>query len=150
MDTKLSKAIRENMQSKNSNELMQIWQEYDRTKYSEETFEIIKTILEERDVNVAPHSKDTEETIHWISTSKGPILGFILIGLFLGGLVGFLLRPSIPLIGQLPFEAVITGGLSLDGLDSLLIPIAQTSFNYMVAGAIIGALIAYFVSRIRT
>ena len=34
----------------------------------------------------------------------------ILLGALIGGLIGFLLRPSVPIIGQLPFEHVITAG----------------------------------------
>lgn len=64
-------------------------------------------------------------------------MGFL--GLLLGGLVGFLLRPSATLVGQLPFETVITRGANLSGLNRLLVPTAQTSFNILVAGALIGA-----------
>jgi hypothetical protein len=31
-----------------------------------------------------------------------------LIGFVLGGFSGFLLRPSVPLVGQLPLETVLT------------------------------------------
>ena len=58
-----------------------------------------------------------------------------------GGLVGFLLRPSVPLMGQLPFITVITRGANLRGLDQLLTGYARTSFNYLVAGIIVGAVI---------
>lgn len=65
-----------------------------------------------------------------------------------GGIVGFLLRPSVPLVGQLPLEAVLTRGGSLNGLDVLLKGAAETSFNYMVAGVLIGCLGAIiFVKR---
>ncbi len=69
-----------------------------------------------------------------------PINGGI-AGAVLGGLVGFLLRPSAFLVGQLPFGDVITRGRSLTGLAVLLIPTAQTSFNYMVVGLIFGGVI---------
>ncbi len=65
----------------------------------------------------------------------------LLAGLAVGGLVGFLLRPSVPLMGQLPFITVITRGANLQGLDQLLTGYARTSFNYLVAGIVVGAVI---------
>jgi hypothetical protein len=65
----------------------------------------------------------------------------LLAGLAVGGLVGFLLRPSVPLMGQLPFITVISRGANLRGLDQLLTGYARTSFNYLVAGIIVGAVI---------
>jgi hypothetical protein len=75
----------------------------------------------------------------------------LLTGLAVGGLVGFLLRPSVPLMGQLPFITVITRGANLRGLDQLLTGYARTSFNYLVAGIIVGAvtglIVAFLMSR---
>jgi hypothetical protein len=65
----------------------------------------------------------------------------LLAGVAVGGLVGFLLRPTVPLMGQLPFITVITRGANLRGLDQLLTGYARTSFNYLVAGIIVGAVI---------
>jgi len=62
-------------------------------------------------------------------------------GLFIGSFVGFLLRPTVPLMGQLPFSSVITRGANLRGLDQLLIGYARSSFNYLLAGMILGALV---------
>lgn len=64
-----------------------------------------------------------------------------LVGAVLGGLVGFLLRPSLPLIGQLPFSTVITRGSNLTGLDVILKSTAETSFNYLAIGLIVGAVV---------
>lgn len=64
-----------------------------------------------------------------------------ILGAFLGGLVGFLLRPSLPLIGQLPFKTVITRGSNLTGLDVLLKSTAEQSFNYMLIGVVVGAVL---------
>lgn len=61
------------------------------------------------------------------------------IGLFIGGLLGFLMRPAAPLIGQLDFATVITRGSNLTGLDMLLVSTAQASFSYLVVGGILGA-----------
>jgi F0F1-type ATP synthase assembly protein I len=65
----------------------------------------------------------------------------LLAGVVVGGLVGFLLRPTVPLMGQLSFITVITRGANLRGLDQLLTAYARTSFNYLVAGIIVGAVI---------
>jgi uncharacterized membrane protein YfcA len=78
------------------------------------------------------------------SSSVG--LGFL--GVILGGVIGFLLRPSAMLVGQLPFETVISRGENLQGLDKLLVSTAQTSFNMMVVGAIIGAVIGVVLARL--
>jgi hypothetical protein len=62
-------------------------------------------------------------------------------GLGIGGIIGFLLRPSVPFMGQLPLRTVIMRGANLRGFDQLLTGYARTSFNYLVAGMIIGALV---------
>lgn len=70
----------------------------------------------------------------------------VVAGAFLGGLVGYLLRPSVPFIGQLPFETVITRGSNLSGLDLLLLKgAAETSCNYMIVGVLIGGLIGWLL-----
>lgn len=72
-------------------------------------------------------------------------------GALAGGILGYLLRPSAPFIGQLSFESVITRGANLHGADTLLIPFAETSFNYLIAGVIIGGIVGatagYFLFR---
>ncbi len=70
---------------------------------------------------------------------KGTAGGFAVAGAVVGAILGFLFRPSVPLLGQLPLGVVITRGSSLDGLDSLVRPFAEQSFNYVVAGAILCA-----------
>ena len=69
-------------------------------------------------------------------------------GFFVGGCLGFLLRPSAFLVGQLPFETVIARGSNLSGLDRLLVSTAETSFNYMLVGAILGAIGGFVVGLI--
>lgn len=66
-------------------------------------------------------------------------------GLFVGALIGFLLRPAAPLIGQLDFGTVITRGANLSGFDRLLVSTAQASFNYLIVGAILGAVVGLVV-----
>jgi hypothetical protein len=61
------------------------------------------------------------------------------LGVMLGAFVGFLMRPNVPLVGQLPFGVVLTRGSYLTGLDTLVRSAAEQSFNYMLIGAIIGA-----------
>ena len=48
----------------------------------------------------------------------GGFWGFI-VGAPLGGFVGFLLRPSHLLVGQLPFDVVISRGANLKGLAEI-------------------------------
>lgn len=69
------------------------------------------------------------------------VLALGAVGLLVGGFVGFALRPAAPFIGQLPFDIVITRGANLRGLDSLLVGLAQTSFNYMMTGAVLGGVV---------
>jgi len=78
-----------------------------------------------------------------------PGTGLVLaIGILVGGFLGFLMRPSVFLIGQLPFGTVITRGSALSGIDQLLVPTAQQSFNVMVLGALIGAAVGFGLSRL--
>jgi small basic protein len=70
----------------------------------------------------------------------------VIVGLVVGGVVGFLLRPSVPLLGQLPFTTVITRGANLRGLDQLLLGYARSSFNYVVAGIVLGAVVGLIAS----
>lgn len=85
------------------------------------------------------------------STSNGQIIGFGIGGFFIGGLIGFLLRPSAFLVGQLSLGQVISRGANFAGMDQMLIPLAQKSFNIMVGvaivGAIVGALIGQYISK---
>lgn len=76
-----------------------------------------------------------------LDVSNGRYLAItILIGALLGALTGFLLRPSVPGTGKLPFETVITAGANLDGLGLLLKPTARQSFQYLVLGFIFGGI----------
>ena len=73
-------------------------------------------------------------------------IALVISGLLVGGVVGFLLRPGVPFMGQLSFSTVITRGTNLHGLDQLLVGYARTSFNYLVAGTIAGAVIGLIAS----
>jgi hypothetical protein len=74
-------------------------------------------------------------------TASGPhpAIPLAVVGFLVGGFIGFAMRPSALLVGQLPFGTVITGGANLTGLDQLLQPTAQNSFNLMLTAAIVGA-----------
>ena len=73
------------------------------------------------------------------------------IGLFtvggagIGGLLGFLLRPAAPMIGQLPLQVVVTAGSKLQGFELMLRPLAERSFGVLLAGVIIGAAIGVVI-----
>ena len=86
--------------------------------------------------------------------SNGPMIRIGIVGLLVGGFVGFLARPSAFLVGQLPFEHVISRGANLKGMDQMLVPIAQQSFDITLIGAIIGVIagivIGYFVGKRKT
>ncbi len=86
-----------------------------------------------------------------MENSNGPMIGIGIVGLLIGGFVGFLARPSFFLIGQLPFEHVISRGATLKGMDQMLVPLAQQSFNITLIGAIVGVIagivIGYFVGK---
>src|SRR4030066_782300 len=73
--------------------------------------------------------------------SNGWAIKLGIIGFIAGGVIGFLYRPSAFVIGQLPFDVVITRGANLKGIDQVLIPLAQSSFNNMMTIAVLGAFI---------
>ena len=65
-----------------------------------------------------------------------------------GAIIGFLLRPSDNFGQQLPLSMVLTRGSGLHGLNRLLIPLAERSFNEMVAGLIVGAVLGTVVGAL--
>ncbi len=65
-----------------------------------------------------------------------------------GALTGFLLRPSDVFGEQLPLSIVLTRGSNLHGLNRLLIPLAERSFNEMAAGLILGAVLGTVVGAL--
>ena len=74
-----------------------------------------------------------------------------IVGCLAGGFIGFLFRPSAFMIGQLPFQHVITRGQSLQGVERVLMSLARESFNTMMIGAAIGlfagVVIGFLMSR---
>jgi ACS family hexuronate transporter-like MFS transporter len=85
-------------------------------------------------------------------TRTGAMIAFSILGLIAGSWVGFLLRPAAALVGKLSFGAVISRGSSLTAADQVLVPLAQQSFNYLLAGAALGVVaglvIAYLAYRV--
>lgn len=63
------------------------------------------------------------------------------VGFLAGAAFGYLYRPPAILIGQLPFEHVITRGARLKGLDQIFLEVARRSFDYLVVGGIMGAVL---------
>jgi putative oligomerization/nucleic acid binding protein len=72
---------------------------------------------------------------------------FLFVGALLGGVIGFLVRPSVPVLGQLDFETVISRGSNLQGVDRMLRSVAEASFNYLVVGVLIGGVILIVVAQ---
>jgi amino acid transporter len=64
------------------------------------------------------------------------------IGALAGGVIAFLLRPSV-LGQQLPFMDVITRGTTLTGVERFAVPLAETSFNFLMAGTFVGLLVGW-------
>lgn len=71
-------------------------------------------------------------------SSFGQVIRFGFYGAFLGTFIGFLLRPSAPVVGQLPLANVLSRGVDI---NQVFTPVAQTSFSFLLAGLILGWLI---------
>ena len=86
----------------------------------------------------------------YAGTPAGPDwrVGLTSLGVLLGGLIGIVTRPSVFLVGQLPLPVVLTRGALLSGMDQILVPAAQSSFNHVVlcslGGAIVGLVAGLF------
>jgi DNA-directed RNA polymerase subunit RPC12/RpoP len=83
----------------------------------------------------------------WLEHMKQTTLwkvGGTAAGLAIGGTIAFFRRPT--LLGEgLPFDVVITRGATLDAARKTVqaIAVAQNSFNYVLTGAIIGAVVGF-------
>lgn len=82
-----------------------------------------------------------------IQGSSSKAVPYGIFGFLLGCAIGFLFRPSILLVGQLPFLVVLTRGAGLKGMDAMFIPAAQTSFNYMFVAGILGAILGGMIGN---
>ncbi len=76
--------------------------------------------------------------LYWLASSETllPAAGLTM----LGALLGFLFRPAAPEAGQLPFSTIITRGATgpFDESNPVVVAVAQSSFNVLMAGAILG------------
>jgi len=87
----------------------------------------------------------------WSRGGMRPLLGAV--SATLGGLAGFLLRPTDASGAQATFLDVITRGATLGELNRELAPLAQRSFAYLLIGVIVGAAlgvtVGYFIDQRR-
>jgi hypothetical protein len=74
----------------------------------------------------------------------------ILAGLLIGASIGYFYRPPAILVGQLPFDVVITRGGNLKGLEQVYLETAKTSFNYLLIGGFGGALLGAVIGIMTT
>jgi hypothetical protein len=66
------------------------------------------------------------------------VVPWAVAGFVIGAILGLLTRPSVPILGQLPIETVLTRGSNLTGMDTLLKSTAEASFNQVLIWVIIG------------
>ncbi len=64
MDVRRVEELKENLKSRDTSELLEIWKSNDREMYVEEAFEAVKLLLEERGVPVPEQSEDIAESSH--------------------------------------------------------------------------------------
>lgn len=73
---------------------------------------------------------------------------FTVIGAVIGGTLGFLARPSIPVVGRLPLDAVLTRASTYHGLASGYVHgVADRSLGILVLGLALGAVVGYAADR---
>ena len=70
------------------------------------------------------------------------------LGFLVGGFIGFLSRPSSPLAGRVSFIHSLTRGASLEGVNQVMINLAERSFDIMLIGALIGLVIGIILGYI--
>lgn len=73
---------------------------------------------------------------------------FAAIGLVVGAVTGFVTRPSLPMVGQLPFGIVISRGAGLKGLDQMLVGSAQESFSHCFWFTVFGGIFGFALPAI--
>lgn len=87
-----------------------------------------------------PHETPSRPAVqrHRPPPLPGPLsLGFV--GALVGGFSAFLLRPGGGMFPQLPLEVILAPRENLRGLDELLVPMAERSFNMLAVGVVLGA-----------
>lgn len=74
--------------------------------------------------------------------------GLLVLGVIIGGLIGYGLSPVIPLLGErVAITDALTLGSMYKGLDQILQPLAQKAFFYMVTGSVLGGLAGFFAGN---
>ncbi len=70
--------------------------------------------------------------------AKKTLVGLGALGVLLGGFIGFLSRPASPIAGRVSLLDALTRGASLEGVNQVMINLAERSFDIMLIGALIG------------
>jgi hypothetical protein len=70
-----------------------------------------------------------------------PAWPFLVAGPLIGGWFGFWLRPAVGFGKKLSFNTVMMRGANLQGVDAALVNTAETSFNRMLIGVALGAVL---------
>ncbi len=133
--------VRSLLERKSTDELCAEYLRRDTSQWSDDAFEAMRRIVVQRG-ELHDYYAEAEAA----SRATARIIAAVFGALF-GGLVAFLLRPSI-MGEQLPFSAVITRGATLKGMGQLAAPLAHSSFNYFVAGILVGAFTGFFLHHI--
>jgi len=126
MDSNLAREIRKRMEAKATEELLEIWEENDRARYSDEAFEAIREVLLRRGVAV-PEQRDpyyvAEERVHLIVPKASVKPGFsdwnviitnkrILFGkVGTPWFFGLIFSVMVELVIAILFRALIVGGV---------------------------------------
>lgn len=71
-----------------------------------------------------------------------------ILGVAIGGGIGYSLAPAIPMFGRIPFIHVITCGTLLKGMDAMLAPYAQAGFRSLMFGVIGGYILGRTVASL--
>ncbi|MDD5022362.1 MAG: hypothetical protein PHR82_09585 [Endomicrobiaceae bacterium] len=70
----------------------------------------------------------------------------LILGAFVGFIIGYAMCPKIPLLGKLPLFHILTAGSFLQGFDSALKPFAIESLRILLAGTFGGLMLVFFIS----
>lgn len=89
-----------------------------------------------------------DQTARVVSGDFEPGVLVGIVGSIAGALIGWLLSPSIPFTGErLGLEDILTRGATLQGMDELLVPLAERSFNTILLFGIVGLLVSLAILR---
>ena len=100
------------------------------------------------DREAKPNSAVCESCRDW-SLVLGSRSFRLVVGVLVGGFVGFLFRPTNGLGQQVGLMTALLQGSNLEGLETILVPLAKDSFNLMLGGAFLGAVVGSLVGLFR-